>query len=76
MLNLGTGVFGLLREAFDGGQRILALFNLTQHHQALPRDQLPAGLEQWQELIGWHQAEFRPEGLCLPPYAACWYSDR
>ena len=55
---------------------ILALFNLTPHHQPLPGDELPAGLGQWQELIGWSQPEFRPEGLCLPPYAACWFSDQ
>jgi sucrose phosphorylase len=76
VLNLGTAVFGLMREAFDGGQRILALFNLSPHHQPLPDDQLPPDLQRWRELIGWSSAEFRPEGLCLPPYAACWFTDQ
>jgi len=76
VLGLPNGVFGLLRVAPDASQRILALFNFTDRAQQLPLSGLPEGVADWQELLGLTRASFTAEDVSLPPYAACWFSDR
>ena len=74
-LDLPEGLFGLERVATDGSQRILALFNFTSRPQSLARQQFPADLPAWKELIGETQPAFSAQELVLPAYAACWFSD-
>jgi hypothetical protein len=76
VLDLGNKVFGLERTALDDSQCIVALFNFTDRFQTLDRNGLPGDLELWEELIGEASVRFVAGGLRLPPYAACWFSNR
>jgi sucrose phosphorylase len=76
VLDLGNKVFGLERNALDDSQCIVALFNFTDRFQTLDRNGLPGDLELWEELIGEASVRFVTGGLRLPPYAACWFSNR
>jgi sucrose phosphorylase len=74
VLDLDNGLFGLRRVSLDGAQEMICLFNCTACTATLACSCLPAGIEQWQELLGSTGIRFTGERLELPPYAACWFS--
>ncbi len=76
LIALPDGLFGLTRCAPDASQQILCLFNFSATQQLVPSLSLPTDLLEWQELIGEIELVFEPDGLLLPPYAACWFSKR
>lgn len=75
VLGLENGLFGLLRVAPDASQRLLALFNFTARPRRVPGALLPAGIEDWTELLGLSEPVVDAQGIELPPYASCWFSD-
>jgi sucrose phosphorylase len=76
VLGLENGLFGVLRVAPDHGQRILALFNFTPRARPVDESSLPLELSGCHELLGLSSCALGEQGLTLPPYAACWFSDR
>jgi len=74
ILSLPDGIFGVMRSATDGGQKILALFNFTDSTQQLHSRLLPVDIPEWHELIGEVELVIEADEIILPPYAACWFS--
>lgn len=76
VLGLENGLFGLLRVAPDDSQRMLALFNFTPRVRRVEAALLPDDIAEWQEVLGLTTCMADEQGLELPPYAACWFSDQ
>jgi sucrose phosphorylase len=76
VLGLDNGLFGLMRVATDNSQQILALFNCTGRPKRIDAGALPVDFSQWHELLGLSTCQANEHGIELPPYAACWFSDK
>ncbi|HYQ70616.1 MAG TPA: sugar phosphorylase [Gammaproteobacteria bacterium] len=74
LLATGDSVFALERTALDGSQRILGLFNFTASTQTIAAALLPDDLAFREELIGEYTISHTEDGVQLPPYATCWFS--
>jgi sucrose phosphorylase len=76
VLDVGEGVFALLRRAPEGGAPVLCLSNVSGHEQAVQTDVsahgLPSGI--WSDLISGEKRLAGEGGLSivLPPYAVRW----
>ncbi len=74
-IDVGERLFAVKRVAPDGDNIIIALFNFTDQPTRLSLTSLPDDIRSWKELIGFCDAEFDGDWLCLPPYAAYWFSN-
>jgi len=76
VLALDNGLFGLHRRAGEGDRQLICLYNCRSSPARVELARLPALIEGWNELIGTSGVRFEPQQLVLPPYAACWFSNR
>jgi sucrose phosphorylase len=76
VLDLGEGVFALLRLAPEGGRPVLCLHNVSDQVQAVQIDRAPLAVdvEEWRDLLSEQVVSVR-QGLLslgLPPYSVRW----
>lgn len=75
LLLLGYHIFGVTREAPDGSERIICLFNFTPEPRSVSMDEPIWGSEpgtHWRDLIEDRSIPIERGRLQLPPYAAFW----
>jgi sucrose phosphorylase len=73
VLELPDGLFGVERQAPDGQQRILAIFNFTPQTQTLPLQGEVKVIEHAEEMLVESKVVIKGGYLLLPPYAGYWF---
>jgi len=73
ILELPHGLFGIERQAFQGEQRILAVFNFTSQTQTLPLQGEVQRIEHADDVLGESDVVIKGGYLVLPPYAGYWF---
>ena len=76
ILDLNEGLMGLVRTSVDRSQKIITLYNFTDEKQFIGWDQVSYGIMEWTELLKFCIPNFEEKGLYLPPYAACWFTNK
>ena len=78
VLEMASGLFGLVRTACDDGQRLVCLFNFTPTQQQVDLQSLfsnSVSLVAPTDLCGSDNIGFDHGRLLMGPYAACWLVD-
>ncbi len=72
ILDLGAGLFGLMREAPDNGQSITAIYNFTSTENAAPAALLHGKTRQWRDILGGGMVVADGETLTIPAWGCYW----
>jgi len=76
IMNLDNGLMGLVRTSLDNSQKIIALYNFTDEKLFIGWDKISYSIMEWTELLKLSIPSFEEDGIYLPPYAACWFTNK